>query len=577
MNSAECLKLVCVLIYALFPYSALYLITQRKSIEQTWIILLKASVWGIVGLIIAGIAISSQSLRAYSIVHFSVAVLVVVPLLITSRILWRRPTLLSLLPVALMIAAGLVRLAPFFPYTDWLGSGDMRFHNILANSIILNDHLPRTWEPFAQIPVNYPLGSHFIAAFTSFHSGLKVHTVLIVTLCLYGALSTGLIYLISCRLFKDSYAAAISAIAYGFIALAGSLDYARWGGIPNACAMTLILLFVAEILDKEESGSQSRCRVLMFFIPTAIILAHHYSALALFLLIGGVVVLSPSRSIIWKPVAWTAVGTVFALLLLSVIGSLPEPTTAGTSVFKFYEHPMSIMDVISQMNPAFALIGCIGVYFILKRKMPDRTAILTAWITSYALAFVFLEYCYRITVFMLSNGSEFYTALTPSRLIADSAYPLSIAAGGIVFHRAFETYRKQVIAILVAVGIASSLLLFVSMQSVESIPDIRPTIEWLATHTAPNAVITAGLPHMEYLTWRKSTHPPIPASEARNSPSLLELRSLYSAAQWREYASKNKVNCYFVRPANAFIPAELRPVYSNSTFVTCILIGDDER
>ncbi len=573
MSFVDGIRMAACFLYALTPYSALYLFSRRKEKALDFEDILLACIWGIAGFILVALPIVSVSLNLYSIVHAAVCVPALVwltPALrrhfcIASRFHWAA--------AAILLLAFLVRLAPFLPHDNWFGGGDMRFHNILAESIIVGDALPRTWEPFAEIAVNYPLGGHLLAAFVSVHSLLPVHTVLNALLCLCGGLSSALIYFLALRLFENKSAATASALSYGFIALVGSLDYIRWGGLPNALAMLLLLLFVTEVLKACELEEADVLRSMVpALVAAAIVLTHHYSALAMFLLVGSIIILTPLRAVAKSGLMNSLAGLLLALLILRSGGPLPGSDVGKTSVFMFYEHPITLREVLVSMNLPFAVVSIAGVCAILRNGIPRKLSLLTAWTTGYFAAFVFLEYIYRLAVFVISDGQHFFTALTPSRLIADLAYPLSLSVGALTVYNPVARYRTYFAAVLCSLGLTSCLLFFLSLQGPGGIPGSSAAIEWISANVPEDAIVVGSLPHLEYRSWRRTSSPPIPASEARNHPELLRQRSMTSVAQWHAYAESRGLECYYVLSADAHsVPPGLTALHSSGGISVCIV------
>lgn len=573
MNIFESIRLFAAFVYALIPYSALYLFTVSKKERISGEYLLKSLIWGIAGFVLTAIPVAAFSFSYYQILHALICLPALAWLALRKQHASSTRSFFRIAPFLVVLLAFLVRLAPYLPHTDWYGGGDMRFHNILAKSIMINDSLPLTWEPFAGIPVNYPLGGHLLAAFISRHAMLPVHTVLNVLLCLYGALSAGMIYLLSLSLFKSRPAALISSIAYGFTALAGSLDYVRWGGMPNSMAMLLLLLMVRELIQGQRTDAAGHSGYLApALISAAIILSHHYSALAMFLLSAALLFFTPLRKLSLRSLACSISGLLLALLVLHAAGHIPGDTNIGqTSAFRFYEHPISLAEAAMSLNLPFVFLGIFGLWVIIRHRIPPPLSLITAWVTAYFSAFVFLEYGYRLAVFSLTEGQHFFTALTPSRLIADLAYPLSLSAGALVMHIKLKHYTAHAVAVLCAVGLASCFLFFLSVHGATGIPGSSEAITWISKNVPPDSIIVGSLPHLEYRSWRRTSAPPIPASEARTHPDMLEMRALNSVQKWQMYAAARHLRCYFILAGDpSQIPQDMRIMHSYKSISVCV-------
>ncbi|MBI3740523.1 MAG: hypothetical protein HY257_02050, partial [Chloroflexi bacterium] len=140
--------------------------------------------------------------------------------------------------VAIVSGAIILRLYPLY-VSEYPGGADTVFHLILARKITLNGILPTDWTPFETIAVNYTLGGHAFIAQISELAGIPLHRAFALIMVALAGMSTALVYVIGKNFFGRDSLARASAFAYAFIANLGSLDYYRWGGLPNETAMTL--------------------------------------------------------------------------------------------------------------------------------------------------------------------------------------------------------------------------------------------------------------------------------------------------------------------------------------------------
>jgi len=139
---------------------------------------------------------------------------------------------------------GVTRFAIALPLVLPPGTLDPTFHLVLARQIQISHHAIDHW-PFAGIPLNYPTGSHVLVVVLSALAGLPLHTTFKDFIPLLGVLTTGQIYVFARRVTASPLTALYSAAIYGLWAWYGSIDYFRWGGLPNELAMLLFLAMLS--------------------------------------------------------------------------------------------------------------------------------------------------------------------------------------------------------------------------------------------------------------------------------------------------------------------------------------------
>jgi|GEM_PF-1669731 hypothetical protein len=150
----------------------------------------------------------------------------------------------SALQLALVLVALLIpRLIPLAQGTVPQGF-DPSFHSLLASTTVATGHLP-TWAPFEPIASNYPYGSHVLMAAISLIIGVMPHQAFAALLNLIVPLGTSLaLYALTSRALRRHDIALGAVVAYGLLGNFGSLDYERWGGLPNALGFFLVLAFL---------------------------------------------------------------------------------------------------------------------------------------------------------------------------------------------------------------------------------------------------------------------------------------------------------------------------------------------
>jgi len=121
----------------------------------------------------------------------------------------------------------LINVIPLF-FSEFPPGGDPAFHLLLIKKMAINSSLPVDWLPFAPIRVNYPLGSHILAAGMSKISGVEPHQSFKACFPLMAALTAGLIYLLGTALFQERRVGLAAAFSYSFLSDCGGLTYYGW-------------------------------------------------------------------------------------------------------------------------------------------------------------------------------------------------------------------------------------------------------------------------------------------------------------------------------------------------------------
>src|SRR5579872_6990772 len=101
--------------------------------------------------------------------------------------------------ILVLLLVGVTRFAAALPRVLPAGTLDPTFHLILAKQIQITHHAIDRW-PFANIPLNYPTGSHVLVVVLAGLSRLPLHTTFKDLLPLLGVLSTAQMYVFAKRM-----------------------------------------------------------------------------------------------------------------------------------------------------------------------------------------------------------------------------------------------------------------------------------------------------------------------------------------------------------------------------------------
>ncbi|MBN1558486.1 MAG: hypothetical protein JW951_10125 [Lentisphaerae bacterium] len=572
MNFWTFLKILGALVYTLLPYlGLLWGVTPARTGRRLPVRLLPAACFMAVALFcVTGVAVAARSFDLYLQVHALLCIPAALVVLARFRHDRERPAV-GLEPgdrwlLAILAAALLVRLLPLFSVGECLGSGDARFHNILARKILVERRLGATWEPFAPVGIMYPQGTHLLTAFVAQVAGCPVHQAFTGLLVIIGALTAGLIHHLARSTFGTADSANWAAGCYAFLPLWGSLDYLRWGGLPNALGMAFLCLALIFVLvnTRPDPPVPERTILAAVFCLVAVMLVHHYTSVvaAVTILFGAVFTAHrPLRRTLLLVAAGAALfGAPLALArAVSVSGEL-----GNTSVLLFREPLITPWNAIQWINPIF--IAAFIAAVVLARRTPwnARQLFMLAWFAGLLTAFVALEYLYRAGVLIATGGRDCFTALTPSRMATNLVYPMSVLCGFVPRSASWRRYRPLWIAGLGALALLTAVLNWSMQRTLGVFPAAARAGAWLQANTPRQAMLVGRMPQLEYLAWRETSHPPLPASEARRHPAVLAKARRPYIHQWLAWSEQTGRPVYFLRPPGAPVPRSLRPVFRNA-------------
>jgi hypothetical protein len=374
------------------------------------------------------------------------------------------------------------------------------------------------------VKLHYPVGSHIFIAETARFTHTPVHVVFKDLFPVLACLTTLSMYCVALRILRSRQAAWYAAVVYSFLAVWGSLDYYRWGGLPNLLGMLFLLALVEAAF-----AQQGRFSVVLFALLLAsLIVTHHHSALCaavLFLGYGSFVALLGRRlaGTAWTMASGFALGGLLSFVPL--LGYLRGASDVGrTSVLQFYEPFISLGDAVLDLGVPLAILGSLGTIALFRAQRRPETLFLAFWITALFAAFVLLEYVYRFGVYLFEG--EFYTALTPSRFLTDLAYPLSVAAA-YPLREVVQQFKRPVapLAFLAASLAWAFFPIRAQCDEADAEMDVA-AFQWIAANTEKNAFVVSDSRWAPYFTWREGAYTPLPASEARNDERIQDKRRL---------------------------------------------------
>jgi hypothetical protein len=456
--------------------------------------------------------------------------------------------LLAILGVATAISA--IPLAVHTIPQGW----DPSFHVLLASTTIATGHLP-TWAPYEHIPLNYPYGPHVFIAEISLLTGIAPDQVFGVLLNLLTPLATGLaLYAFARRAWRDASAALGAVAAYALLGNWGSLDYGRWGGLPNALGCFLLLAFLLILFAR---GHERERIVVGGLVLGAIPLAHHHVMLTTALLFAGYVAYLGALALVGRGqsagrVAGRQLRRLGLMALVACISvsyyAVPYALRVGdvqnSAVLRYPDHFSGlIFDKNGWLLWGLALTG-VGFVVIasyqrsgVKRlpRLPVRPptgALAFTAVASILLLLAFFLGYYGFRAYSLRVDHQPYTAFTPSRFLTDLTYFLAVFAGPPLVwlwrwagsvrwsdvsgpHVRRYMYRGALaLALIMTAGV--TILSQFAPDEGRLAPGEAAAFAWIAHHTPASTVVVNLDPTNRwapYFTRREVTQTPVPVSE----------------------------------------------------------------
>jgi hypothetical protein len=433
-----------------------------------------------------------------------------------------------LAPLAVVLAlAGAVRALPAL-YRELPPGWDPYFHLLLADRIATLGTLITDLRPWEAIPLNYPIGSHVLVAWVADLGGVPVHAAFKWALVWFGTLTCAQVYALTAAATGEDEAGVHAAGAYGLLAMLGSLDYYRWGGLPNLAALYLFLALLTRLAERERDSTGPRVRALVTgIIFVAIALVHHHvmvvAALGLAVVIAHAWLSGRARALAREVAAGLGVAAVLgAPYFITYLGRARG--LGRTGLGRFQEPLTNLIADVGDVGLAFTFATVMGV--LLAAAGPARRAlgaVVGPCLAACLITYVVLKHGVAAVALLL--GRQPPALFTPSRFLTDAVPLLAVFAG--LF---FVEMRRRLGAtpartlVLIALLFPLNLPLYGRLFSDEVGPAGRAAYAWIRQYTEPGAGLVDSRAQGTYLAHRTSMAMPLPTSEytedARNRKTL---------------------------------------------------------
>jgi hypothetical protein len=421
-----------------------------------------------------------------------------------------------------LLLVGVIQFAIALPHVLPPSSFDPRFHLILARQIQLTHHVIDRW-PFIGIGLNYPTGSHVLVAVLSNISGLAVHTVFKDLIPLLEVLTTAQIYVLARRVSGDARLGLYSAAIYGLWAWDGSIDYFRWGGLPNQLGMLLFIAMLSEWSGGEIRLGRKAKIFVMAVCCAGMILVHHHVMVVAAIILAVIIWWRIVRGEEWKSLAIAGVGAMvidgfFLAKYLGRVGGF-----GSTGILTGGEPASALTAIPRGLGYTLTVFAVIGILLCVLKKTPRYAVVIIA---SAALVVMFVLGEYLIPGIVGRYRPMVGTFFTPSRFLADLNYFLPIfAASALLFvQRKLGGSAVLALGVLVIAPLGDWSNWRGMGDLFEPSAPFREACEWIQKNTPADAIVDDSDPWTHtwttYLCWRAGSVVPIPISEPADYESV---------------------------------------------------------
>jgi hypothetical protein len=167
----------------------------------------------------------------------------------------------------------------------------------------------------------------------------------------------------------------------------------------------------------------------------------------------------------------------------------------------------------------------------------------------------------------MNRFQDCFTALTPSRLVTDLAYPMSILCGFVPLLPAIEARQRLSGRLFCLAALVTGMAVFAEQRKTGVHPDYEEAGHWLRDHTPADSLIVGSFMHLEYLSWKETSNPPLPVSEPRYHPNVVWKASTRRFQDWITWQAMNRRPVYFLLSATDPRPEFLEQVFANRSIV----------
>jgi hypothetical protein len=409
----------------------------------------------------------------------------------------------------LALGAAAIRFAPVL-FQDFPPGWDPYFHLLVVRLIEQSGAHVASLSPFEDIPINYPTGTHLLVALIVKCTGASRYGVFQAVLALFGTLTCLQVYAWVSAATANKRWALYAMAAYAFLALQGSIDYYRWGGVPNLVGMYL-LAGCLTLVAQRDAGERRWWALPPMYLAIAV--SNHHVLFTAFAVMGGLLVWLALDSRRRRDARRLLAGGCIAAVVAVPYLGYHFFSTGGihdTGLLTYIDEPNALWSIALGYGAVFflAVLAGIGLYARDPRSRRVGAELLLPAAVMLAL-FVLFEYGGRQLMLVLYQRP--IAPFTPSRFVTDAVYPLS-AFAGLAFLELEQRMQRSVLIAVVAL-FATNAVSYAKQFEPQIDPDRAAAYAWVEANTRPNTLVIAVWVHTPVLTNRASYYTALPSSE----------------------------------------------------------------
>ncbi len=409
--------------------------------------------------------------------------------------------------LVLLLACLALRVVPLLLNPLPLG-WDPYFHLLLAEKARVLGRAVHDWRPYEDIPLHYPIATHLLLAWASRLSGVALPLVFGAAQVLATLLTTALAFAAVSRASGSRELALQAAAAYGLWAVYGGLDYARWGGLPSALAMALMLALLSLALRPAEAGAWPVVGIAL--LTGAVAHSHHHGLVTLGLVFGAAWLISLTLRRDALVARRLGLGLAFGALLGA--GPLIDharriPLAPLTGLDSYVEPAVPPVRALLGLGLAFSAAGLVGWRLARGRW---RLHPLYLQVLGLLLAlFVIGDWGVRLAAALWLRRD--WAPFTPSRFLADAAVLLAVFPAVALLELARR--RPRLVLPVLALGTLANARDWLNLTRSPVEPERLALYDCVRQRTAPETLVLDRWIFASYFTGRASSSLPLPSSE----------------------------------------------------------------
>lgn len=434
-----------------------------------------------------------------------------------AELLLPKPAPLDVSLLLVLLICGAARFAAARAH-DLPAGWDPTFHLILIRKVLSAGKLVSDWRPLADVPLNYPLGSHALVALICSAGGIRPEAAFSLLLAFTGVVMTAQVAYLARRATGDMAAGTWAAMAFAFWCADGSIDYLRWGGLPNALAICFLLGLLDLLIEGDPKKIVIICGGMLL---GALVLAHHHVSIvaAVMMTAIGAWCWMRDRARFRLVLAITMIG--LALASGTVTRMCQRAGTIGRTGIMTYQEQLALPHQLPmRLGVLFSVAAAVGIALIAIRRVRIARLDPLIVVAAIALATLFIAVAYGYRSYAWLRYGVAYAPFTPSRFLTDLSPLLALFCGVAL---AWMQQRLNLPPTrMLLLGTFGALTLLPNWRKVTDVAPLPGAVvhayRWIDRFAPLDAIVQNTDPWAPYLSGRRVTQLQLPVSEPQFAP-----------------------------------------------------------